>query len=161
MPTLRSSTIREWLAEWDDCPLPLVDDEYKAETAERMLLQGTQLDRITQWHHTVYKLRSAAGFDGDRTTTSWHILTSEMEELENAQRGTINELKEICDVIVTLVGYAYTQGYDLEEALEYVIESNNSKLVNPQFNEWGKLLKGDHYINAEEKISQMEMFSDD
>lgn len=56
-------------------------------------------------------------------------------------------LDSLCDVIVTAVGTAHTQGYDIIGALNEVNRSNFSKFVDgkPVFNESGKIAKGADY----------------
>lgn len=56
-------------------------------------------------------------------------------------------LDSLCDVIVTAVGTAHTQGYDIIGALNEVNRSNFSKFVDgkPVFNEHGKIAKGPDY----------------
>lgn len=56
-------------------------------------------------------------------------------------------LDSLCDQIVTATGVAHTFGFDIIGALAEVNRSNYSKFVNgvPQFNENGKISKGEFY----------------
>ena len=57
-------------------------------------------------------------------------------------------LKEIADLVYVCYQYAENQGWDLDEALHRVHESNMSKLDedgNPIFRKDGKVLKGPNY----------------
>jgi predicted HAD superfamily Cof-like phosphohydrolase len=58
-----------------------------------------------------------------------------------------NELKEICDMMYVILGYAIQKGWNLEEAFRRVHESNMTKLVNgkPLRNATGKVVKGPNY----------------
>ena len=57
-------------------------------------------------------------------------------------------LKELSDLVYVCYQYAENQGWDLDEALHRVHESNMSKLNEdgqPIFREDGKVLKGPNY----------------
>ena len=57
-------------------------------------------------------------------------------------------LKELADLVYVWYQYAENQGWDLDEALHRVHESNMSKLDedgNPIFRKDGKVLKGPNY----------------
>lgn len=71
----------------------------------------------------------------------WHSETSE------------NELKEIIDCLVVLIGYGLSKGYDLDGAWEEVWKSNMSK-IDPETGkvikrEDGKVLKPASYVPAD------------
>ena len=57
------------------------------------------------------------------------------------------QLKELADLSYVCYQFAALKGWDLDEALDRVHESNMSKLVNgrPVKNEQGKVLKGPNY----------------
>ena len=57
------------------------------------------------------------------------------------------DLKEVCDLLYVVIGYAIANGYNVEEAFKRVHESNMSKRVDGKFlkNEDGKVIKGDNY----------------
>lgn len=64
--------------------------------------------------------------------------------------GGINHIElldALCDQIVTATGVAYMMGFDIEGALKEVIRSNNSKMVdgNFEFDDNGKIMKPDSY----------------
>ena len=58
-----------------------------------------------------------------------------------------NILKELCDLMYVVSGFAVTFGLPVQVAFNRVHESNMSKLVNgiPQLNDWGKVQKGKNY----------------
>jgi len=63
------------------------------------------------------------------------------EETEEAQ------LKELADLVYVCFQYAAARGWELDEALDRVYDSNLSKLVDgkPLRREDGKVLKGPNY----------------
>jgi predicted HAD superfamily Cof-like phosphohydrolase len=58
-----------------------------------------------------------------------------------------NILKELCDLMYVVSGFAVTFGLPVQVAFNRVHKSNMSKLVNgiPQLNDWGKVQKGKNY----------------
>jgi len=61
---------------------------------------------------------------------------------------TTNCLKELADLVYVCYQYAENMGWDLDEALHRVHESNMSKLDEdgkPIYREDGKVLKGPNY----------------
>lgn len=56
-------------------------------------------------------------------------------------------LKELCDLLYVLSGFAVTFGLSVQPAFNRVHQSNMSKLVDgkPQKDDWGKVQKGDNY----------------
>ena len=59
-----------------------------------------------------------------------------------------NALKELADLVYVCYQYAVNMGWDLDEAMHRVHESNMSKLDkdgNPIYREDGKVLKGPNY----------------
>jgi len=58
-----------------------------------------------------------------------------------------NILKELCDLMYVVSGFAVTFGLPVQVAFNRVHQSNMSKLVNgiPQLNDWGKVQKGKNY----------------
>jgi len=80
------------------------------------------------------------------------LINEEYDELKEATSKE-NELKELIDVMVVLIGYGLSMGYDLEGAWDAVWCSNMSK-INPDSGmvakrEDGKILKGPMYIPAD------------
>ena len=79
-------------------------------------------------------------------------LTEWANEYKTGQHKLTIENKEefldsLCDQIVTAVGVAYMNGFDIVGALQEVNRSNWSKFVNgePVFDENGKIKKGPDY----------------
>lgn len=67
------------------------------------------------------------------------------EATDNESEG--NQLKELADLVYVCFQYAVARGWELDEALSRVHQSNLSKLVDgkPLRREDGKVLKGPNY----------------
>jgi len=80
-------------------------------------------------------------------TMRYELIMEEFNEV--AQEDTkLNMLKELADLVYVTYGYAATFGWDLDEAVKRVHESNMSKLGEdgkPIYREDGKVLKGPNY----------------
>tara|TARA_X000001382_G_scaffold126127_1_gene112374 strand:+ start:1229 stop:1588 length:360 start_codon:yes stop_codon:yes gene_type:complete len=92
-----------------------------------------------------------------------NLITEELNELQDEVEKSIFEfkehsgkvtketkqkiLKELCDLMYVVSGFAVTFGLSVQPAFNRVHQSNMSKLVNgiPQLNEWGKVEKGKNY----------------
>ena len=77
----------------------------------------------------------------------WKLIDEEFHELAEAESDSEGELKELADLAYVCYQFAAAKGWDLDEALHRVHESNMSKLVNgkPLRREDGKVLKGPNY----------------
>jgi NTP pyrophosphatase (non-canonical NTP hydrolase) len=75
------------------------------------------------------------------------FIEEEFEEFVDEDYLSVNELKELADLVYVCYQFAAAAGYDLDEALDRVHASNMSKLVDgkPLKNEAGKVLKGPNY----------------
>jgi NTP pyrophosphatase (non-canonical NTP hydrolase) len=75
------------------------------------------------------------------------FIEEEFDEFLDEDYLSVNELKELADLVYVCYQYAAAVGYDLDEALDRVHASNMSKLVDgkPLKNEAGKVLKGPSY----------------
>ena len=85
------------------------------------------------------------------------LIEEEFLEVHEALLNVINEpylgceealLKELADLVYVVYGTAVSLGFNLDEALERVHESNMSKLGEdgkPIYRPDGKVLKGPHY----------------
>ena len=69
-----------------------------------------------------------------------------LEYIQN-KRSREDALKELADLVFVCFQFAAAAGWELDEALERVFESNMSKLVDgkPLKREDGKVLKGPNY----------------
>lgn len=79
------------------------------------------------------------------------LITEEFHEVINAEEPE-EILKELADLVYVCYGYAVTFGWDLDEALRRVHQSNMSKLGEdgkPIYREDGKVLKGPNYKEAD------------
>lgn len=57
-----------------------------------------------------------------------------------------DEYSEIMDLLWVILIYCNIKNYSIPIGLGALVSANNTKLVNPQYNEKGKLLKGANYI---------------
>ena len=92
-----------------------------------------------------------------------NLISEEFNELEEEvnkaiyefkeNSGKVNKetkqkiLKELCDLMYVVSGFAVTFGLPVTPAFNRVHESNMSKLVDgkPLLNDWGKVQKGENY----------------
>ncbi len=76
------------------------------------------------------------------------LIGEEFQEFMVEMEGPAASLKELADLVYVCYGYAATFGWDLDEAVERVHESNMSKLGDdgkPIYREDGKVMKGPNY----------------
>ena len=77
------------------------------------------------------------------------LITEEYKEFITAtdEEPVENQLKELADLVYVAFQYAAAAGWELDEALDRVYQSNISKLVDgkPLRREDGKVLKGPNY----------------
>ena len=77
------------------------------------------------------------------------LIVEEFDEFIDAVEGEPdeNQLKELANLVYVAFQYAAARGWELDEALDRVYESNMSKLVDgqPLRREDGKVLKGPNY----------------
>lgn len=81
-----------------------------------------------------------------------NLITEEVYEFEEETTLPAPDpqkvLKELADIVYVTYGYAATFGWDLDEAVRRVHESNMSKLGDdgkPVYREDGKVMKGSNY----------------
>ena len=76
-----------------------------------------------------------------------NLVEEEFKELEDGEDPE-HVLKELCDLLYVVYGFAATYGWDIDEAFNRVHESNMSKLGPdgyPIYREDGKIMKGPNY----------------
>ena len=90
-------------------------------------------------------------------TLQAHLISEEYHEFLDAHVEVMNYpdheeskeecLKEVCDLVFVCFQYCAAAGWELDEAMTRVYESNMSKLVDgkPFKNELGKVTKGPNY----------------
>ena len=86
----------------------------------------------------------------DNEMMQWALIDEEFREFERAAQfePDANTLKELADLVYVCAQYAANMGWDLDEALRLVHESNMSKLGpdgKPLRRADGKVLKGPNY----------------
>jgi len=71
----------------------------------------------------------------------------EFVDLERLEENQVHQLKELADLVFVCYQFAAARGWNLDEAMRRVFESNMSKLVDgkPLRREDGKVLKGPNY----------------
>ena len=78
-----------------------------------------------------------------------NLISEEYQEFITAteEEGLEEQLKELSDLVYVCFQYAAARGWELDEALDRVYQSNLSKLVDgkPLRREDGKVLKGPNY----------------
>ena len=97
-----------------------------------------------------------------------NTLSAEVREIEDivnevvAEKPPIDSLVAISDLLADVIVYCRSEalkyGIPLEEVLDIVMDSNESKLDNdgnPIYNEDGKFLKGPNYWKPEPKIKEL------
>lgn len=78
----------------------------------------------------------------------FRLIAEEFDEFSDDSCPREESLKELADLIYVCYGYAATFGWNLDEAVKRVHESNMSKLGDdgkPIYREDGKVLKGPNY----------------
>ena len=76
------------------------------------------------------------------------LIQEEFDEFMLEDKDEVAALKELADLVYVCYGYAATFGWDLDEAVKRVHESNMSKLGDdgkPIYREDGKVQKGPNY----------------
>ena len=86
----------------------------------------------------------------DNEMMQWSLIDEEFREFEKAAQfePDADTLKELADLVYVCAQYAANMGWDLDEALRLVHESNMSKLGSdgkPLRRADGKVLKGPNY----------------
>ena len=85
---------------------------------------------------------------GNLDNFRYELVEEEFFEVQEACEPK-DKLKELADLVYVCYGYAVTFGWDLDEALRRVHESNMSKLNEegrPIYRRDGKVLKGPNYF---------------
>lgn len=72
---------------------------------------------------------------------------AEFKTLDTVEENRLTQLKELADLVFVCYQFAAARGWNLDEAMRRVFESNMSKLVDgkPLRREDGKVLKGPNY----------------
>ena len=135
-----------------------IDDWFKQAlpkpTFNNQVIQcGVHLEEVAEMLETITECSDSAVYKDaiDNAYKSIHELAECMKK-DKTFTLNVNDRQELldalCDQIVTAIGTAHTQGFDLLGALQEVSDSNWSKFVNgvPQFDMNGKISKGPNYF---------------
>lgn len=75
----------------------------------------------------------------------FNLIGEEFNELLEAEVGTENELKELCDLLYVIFGYGVAMGYNLNDAFTRVHSNNLTRMVHDDGeihrNSKGKIIK--------------------
>ena len=117
-------------------------------------MKKTFISEQAKEFRTRYQLKNSK----DRQSTSYqrNLIVEEFQEFLEAEGMLFRDnpvfpaeaLKELADLVYVAYQYATNMGWDLDEALNRVHESNMSKLDEdgkPIYREDGKVLKGPNY----------------
>lgn len=108
-------------------------------------LDTLQTDIIT-WASTV----NSKILDKEQETIYRKCIEEEFSEFINAPTPD-NEYNEIMDLLWVIIIFCHIKHYSIPLGLEALLQANNTKLINPQYNEFGKLLKGSNYVRPDWK----------
>lgn len=126
------------------------------EQAERDLARMSQspLDMVREFHKAM-NLKLGANWGAVETDMleglRMDLINEEYDEVVEAHHNNTSNadlLKELADLVYVTYGYAATFGWDLDEAVRRVHESNMSKLDDeghPIYRGDGKVMKGPNY----------------
>lgn len=111
------------------------------------MMSKTNYDKVREFHLAMGQPLDEEWKLGDLDCLRLNLLEEEFNEVEEAVTKE-NLLKELCDLLYVVYGYAATFGWDIDTAFNRVHASNMSKLGEdgkPIFREDGKVLKGPNY----------------
>lgn len=66
-----------------------------------------------------------------------------------ASDSPANEFSELMDLLWVIIVYCNAKGYSIPLGLDALVTANSTKLINPTYNENGKLLKGSNYVRPD------------
>ena len=87
------------------------------------------------------------------------LMSEEYVEVMVADKDSVEELKELADLVYVIFGFAEARGYDLDVALVRVHQNNVGRCIQPdgtvQRREDGKIIKNPNYpkVQLEDLIS--------
>jgi NTP pyrophosphatase (non-canonical NTP hydrolase) len=138
----------EQIKNWEDS-----ESYYQAEK-DLAVMAKTPLDMVREFSSRMGQpLDEKWGLHGVQDTLRYKLIKEEFKEVGDATDKE-NLLKELADLVYVTYGYAATFGWDLDEAVRRVHQSNMSKLDddgNPIYRDDGKVLKGPNYKLADLK----------
>jgi len=96
----------------------------------------------------VKEFASVTGQDGTPMLYD-NLITEEYSEWFKEEPYTVNDLKELADLVYVIYGYAFACGYDLDGAIARVHENNLGRCIQPdgtiQRRFDGKIIKNPEY----------------
>lgn len=110
---------------------------------------NTPLDMVQEFAEAMNQpLNQEYSMSSDLESMRFKLICEEFAEFCDEENSKENTLKELADMVYVCYGYAATFGWDLDEAIKRIHESNMSKLGDdgkPIYREDGKVLKGPNY----------------
>jgi predicted HAD superfamily Cof-like phosphohydrolase len=80
------------------------------------------------------------------------LILEEVEEFTKSKYGSLNEVKELVDILVVVIGKLYSMGVDPEKAWKLVHENNMIKLEELSYNTEGKVMKTERSKDAKKEM---------
>ena len=132
---------------WDYFTPTIPDEAIKEIERDMWMMNATPLDMVKEFSLSMDQpLGKEWSRMSELETLRFNLIAEEYEEVMSGKTEE-NVLKELADLVYVTYGYAATFGWNLDEAVRRVHESNMSKLVEgkPLKRADGKVLKGPYY----------------
>jgi predicted HAD superfamily Cof-like phosphohydrolase len=132
---------------WDYFTPTIPDEAIKEIERDMWMMNATPLDMVKEFSLSMDQpLGKEWSRMSELETLRFNLIAEEYEEVMSGKTEE-NVLKELADLVYVTYGYAATFGWNLDEAVRRVHESNMSKLVEgkPLKRADGKVLKPTHY----------------
>lgn len=108
-------------------------------------LSYTPMDMVKEFAEKVGQEPNAILYD--------RLIEEEYRELQDEMPGTVNDLKELADLVYVCYGYANAMGYDLDKAIFRVHQNNLGRCIQTdgtvKRREDGKIIKNHDYPKVE------------
>lgn len=111
---------------------------------EQVLEFNTQINDLRPSNTTLFNRFNLIKEEVNELEEALHFF-NDAGELYSGSKSFTNLAKELADVLITVYGLAGALSINADRLVELVMKSNNTKLIEPEFDETGKLLKGKHY----------------
>ena len=134
---------------WFELAIPKPTEDHK-----RVQL-GVHIEEITEmFDEFLLKAPENILIDYPALTEQLTTVANRLKQDKSVEVSITNRtefLDSLCDQVVTAIGVAHMNGFDILGALAEVSASNSSKFVDgkPIFNEHGKIAKGKNYFKPD------------